>query len=594
VTIFSSLIAAIKHTTTGIFLSRPSYYLSRKSIVLKTSQRCANYASISNMAARNRNPRSHMGYKQRQRPQVATSTSLDQQKAFLSSLPNLPPPSIEVPKDTPRFADLHGNNVLDPTILTTLTNDLGFDHMMPVQAATLEYLLQGKDCLAQAKTGTGKTLAFLLPAIATILKNRSPRLSALILCPTRELALQIAAEATKVLQRSPQCKVATSIGGTNKNTEARNILRGCNILVATPGRFLDHLSDENVQATLRSLQTLVLDEADRMLDMGFLPDIKRILTYLPKLPRQSMLFSATIDDQVKNVAHLFLNKDYEFISTIPVGEANTHERVDQYLVLTPNMIDHAPAMVSVVEAECATTKEFKAIIFAPTAAHADFYAEVLASFRTLPTVSVLHSRMTQSKRTRTTQDFRQATSAICVATDVIARGMDFPGVSHVFQVGLPPDKESYIHRLGRTARAGAEGRGILVLSEAEKSFLYQLKGIRIQDYPSALQYRIEDIEPALADLQTKQKVYQAWLGYYKTYLKVLKWSSADLVREANRFALDGLDCPEVPALEKSTIGKMGLKGVPGLVVKPNTPGSNAPHRRGGGEGRLRGRAPGRS
>ncbi|KAK5225493.1 hypothetical protein LTR99_000910 [Exophiala xenobiotica] len=535
------------------------------------------------MAARNRNPRSHMGYKQRQRPQVATSTSPNQQKAFLSSLPSLPPPSIEVPKDTPRFADLHGKNVLDPTILTTLTNDLGFDHMMPVQAATLEYLLQGKDCLAQAKT-------------ATILKNRSPRLSALILCPTRELALQIAAEATKVLQRSPQCKVATSIGGTNKNTEARNILRGCNILVATPGRFLDHLSDENVQATLGSLQTLVLDEADRMLDMGFLPDIKRILTYLPKLPRQSMLFSATIDDQVKNVAHLFLNKDYEFISTIPVGEANTHERVDQYLVLTPNMIDHAPAMVSVVEAECATAKEFKAIIFAPTAAHADFYAEVLASFRTLPTVSVLHSRMTQSKRTRTTQEFRQATSAICVATDVIARGMDFPGVSHVFQVGLPSDKESYIHRLGRTARAGAEGRGILVLSEAEKGFLYQLKGIRIQDYPSALQYRIEDIEPALADLQTKQKVYQAWLGYYKTYLKVLKWSTADLVREANRFALDGLDCPEVPALEKSTIGKMGLKGVPGLVVKPNTPGSNAPHRRGGGggEGRLRGRAPGRS
>ncbi len=594
VTIFSCLNAAIRQITPGTLLSRPPYYFSKKSTVFKTSQRCANFARISNMATRNKNLRSHMGYKQRRRPQVATPTSLDQQQAFLSSLPNLPPPSIEVPKDTPRFAELHGKNVLDPTILNTLTNDLGFDHMMPVQAATLEYLLQGKDCLAQAKTGTGKTLAFLLPAIATILKNRPPRLSALILCPTRELALQIAAEATKVLQRSPQCKVATSIGGTSKNTEARNILRGCDILVATPGRFLDHLSDENVQATLGSLQTLVLDEADRMLDMGFLPDIKRILTYLPKLPRQSMLFSATIDDQVKNVAHLFLNKDYEFISTIPVGEANTHERVDQYLVLTPNMIDHAPAMVSVVGAECATTDQFKAIVFAPTAAHADFYAEVLASFRTLPKVSVLHSRMTQSKRTRTTQDFRQATSAICVATDVIARGMDFPGVSHVFQVGLPPDKESYIHRLGRTARAGAEGRGILVLSEAEKSFLYQLKGIRIQNYPSALQYKIEDIEPALADLQTKQKVYQAWLGYYKTFLKVLKWSSADLVREANRFALDGLDCPEVPALEKSTIGKMGLKGVTGLVVVPNTPGSNAPHRRGAGEGRLRGRAPARS
>ncbi|KAI1612107.1 DEAD box RNA helicase hela [Exophiala viscosa] len=543
--------------------------------------------------ARGKNPRSQMGYPHRPKPQPANSTSLDHQQSFVSTH-TLPPPTIEVPKDTPRFADLQGKNLLDPTVLHTLTNDLKFDHMMPVQAATLEYLLSGADVLAQAKTGTGKTLAFLLPAIQTILKRNEPRLSALILCPTRELALQIAAEAMKVLQRLPGCKVATSIGGTNKNVEATNILRGCSILVATPGRLLDHLSDERVQSTLSSLRTLVLDEADRMLDMGFLPDIKKILSYLPKTARQSMLFSATIDDQVKNVAHLFLNKGYEFISTIQEGEANTHERVDQYLVLTPNMIEHAPAMVSVVEAECATTKSFKAIVFAPTAAHADFYAEVLASIGTLPKVSVLHSRMTQPKRTRTTQEFRQATNAICVATDVIARGMDFPNVSHVFQVGLPSDKETYVHRLGRTARAGAEGRGILVLGEAEKGFLNQLKGIKIQDYPSSLQYKIEDIEPALADLQTKPRVYQAWLGYYKTFLKVLKWSPADLVREANRFALEGLDCPEVPALEKSTISKMGLKGVPGLVVSANKPGSNNPHRRGGGEGRLQGRAPGRA
>ncbi|KAK4937157.1 hypothetical protein LTR10_022136 [Elasticomyces elasticus] len=543
--------------------------------------------------ARGKNPRSNMGNPHRPRPQAANPMSLDNQQSFVSTH-TLPPPSIEVPKDTPRFSDLQGKNLLDPTVLLTLTDDLKFDHMMPVQAATLEYLLSGADCLAQAKTGTGKTLAFLLPAIQTILKRDSLRMSALILCPTRELALQIAAEAMKVVQRLPGCKIATSIGGTNKNAEATTILRGCSILVATPGRLLDHLSDGRMQAGLGSLQTLVLDEADRMVDMGFLPDIKRILSYLPKLPRQSMLFSATIDDQVKNVAHLFLNKDYEFISTIPAGEANTHERVDQYLVSTPSMVDHAPAMVSVVEAECATTKSFKAIVFAPTAAHADFYGEVLASIGSLPKVSVLHSRMSQPKRTRTTQDFRQATNGICVATDVIARGMDFPGVSHVFQVGLPADKETYIHRLGRTARAGAEGRGILVLSEPEKAFLYQLKGIKIQDYPSTLQYKTEDIEPALADLQTKQKVYQAWLGYYKGFLKMLKWSSADLVREANRFALDGLDCPEVPALEKSTISKMGLKGVPGLVVSANKPGSNNPHRRGGGEGRLQGRAPHKS
>lgn len=513
----------------------------------------------------------------------------EQQRSHLSNLPPPPPPTIEIPKDTPRFEDLRGKNLVNSTILDTLTYDLQFDHMMPVQAATLEYLLQGKDCLAQAKTGTGKTMAFLLPAVDTILKNRTRRLSTLIICPTRELALQIAAEAKKLLQRFPQCKVACSIGGTNKTVEAKAILKGCDILVATPGRLLDHLSDEEIQHRLDSLQVLVLDEADRMLDMGFLPDIKKILKYLPNLPRQSMLFSATIDDQVKNVAHLFLKPGYEHISTIPEGEANTHERVNQYLVTTPSIIQHAPAMAAVIESELTTTNLFKAIVFAPTAAHADFYAHILSAVGSLPKVSVLHSRMSQTKRTRTTEEFRQAASAICVATDVIARGMDFPGVSHVFQVGLPSDKESYIHRLGRTARADAEGRGILVLSEVEKSFLYQLKNIKIQDYPSALRYSNEDIEPALADLEGKTRIYQAWLGYYKTHMKTLRWSAVDLVKAANQFALEGLDCPEVPALEKSTIGKMGLKGVPGLVAVPNAPGSNNPRRRGGGEGRGQGR-----
>ncbi|EXJ87670.1 hypothetical protein A1O1_04594 [Capronia coronata CBS 617.96] len=511
------------------------------------------------------------------------------QRAPISSLPLPPPPSIEVPKDTPRFEELRAKNLVNPTILDTLTHDLHFNHMMPVQAATLEYLLQGKDCLAQAKTGTGKTLAFLLPAVNTILKNRTRCLSTLIICPTRELALQIATEAKKLLQRCPQCKVACAIGGTNKNAEAKAILNGCDILVATPGRLLDHLSEEEIHRKLGSLQILVLDEADRMLDMGFLPDIKKVLRYLPNLPRQSMLFSATIDDQVKNVAHLFLNTGYEHISTIPEGEANTHERVQQFLVTTPSMIQHAPAMVAVIESELATAKLFKAIVFAPTAAHVDFYAHILTAVGTLPKVSVLHSRMSQTKRTRTTEEFRQATNAICVATDVIARGMDFPGVTHVFQVGLPSDKESYIHRLGRTARADAQGRGILVLSQVEKGFLYQLKNIKIQDYPSTLQYGIEDIEPALADLDGKPRIYQAWLGYYKTHMKSLRWSATELVREANQFALQGLDCPDVPALEKSTIGKMGLKGVPGLVIAPNAPGSNDARRRGGGEGRGQGR-----
>lgn len=501
----------------------------------------------------------------------------------------------DVPQDTPRFADLEGRNLVDPTVLRTLTEDLHFDHMMPVQAATLELLLEGKDCLAQAKTGTGKTLAFLLPAIQTILKNRTPRFSTLVLCPTRELALQIAAEADKVLSRLPQCKVATSIGGTNKNTEQNRILRGCDILVATPGRLLDHLSEETVQKMLGATQTLVLDEADRMVDMGFLPDMKKILSYLPASPRHTMLFSATIDDQLTKVARLFLNSDYQYISTIPEGEAGTHERVDQYLVSTPSFAEHAPALVSVLKTELAQSKDFKAIIFAPTAALADFFGAVLTSTGGLPPVSVLHSRMSQSKRTKITADFRQATNAIFVATDVVARGMDFPAVTHVFQVGLPSDRETYIHRLGRTARAGAEGRGILVLSTVEQVFLRQLKDIKVKEYPAEVQFSLRDIQPALADVDSemKSKVYQSWLGYHKTFMKTLGWSAEELVGEANNFARQGLGCAEVPGLYKRVIGKMGLKAVRGLVILPNPPGSNDPGRRGGGGGRLDGRAPGR-
>ena len=564
---------------------------SRSSLAFAASIESARFFSFSSMA-RVKGGNSRKGGKPlNTRQHQANRTINEQSQPPRDSPPKVttPPLQMDVPEDTPRFSELRGKNLLSSTILDTLTEDLNFDRMMPVQAATLEHLLQGKDCMAQAKTGTGKTLAFLLPAIETILRNKTRRLSALIICPTRELALQIAAEANKVLGRIPQCKVATAIGGTNKDREMKKISDGCDILVATPGRLMDHLSDEEVQYQMKSLQTLVLDEADRMVDMGFLPSIKKIMTYLPKGPRHTMLFSATIDNDVKDVAHLFLKNDYQFISTIPPGEAATHERVDQYLVSVPRFTDHAPALLSLIRSELAAaqSQDFKAIVFAVTAAHADFYGHILSASQKLAPVSVLHSRLTQTKRTRVTDDFRKATNGICVATDVIARGMDFPAVSHVFQVGIG-DRESYIHRLGRTARAGAEGRGILVLSEQEKWFLRQLKGIRIQDYPTPLQYSIEDIKPALASFEKRDKTYSAWLGFHKTSTKPFGWTNEDLVREANTYALEGLNCPEVPALEKKTIGSMGLKGTRGLVISANKPGSNNPRARGGGEGRHRG------
>ncbi|KAG0647453.1 ATP-dependent RNA helicase [Hyphodiscus hymeniophilus] len=506
-----------------------------------------------------------------------------------------PPLTAPVPLDTPRFADLAKENLIHPIMLQTITQDLKFDHMMPVQAATLHDLLaQRNDCLAQAKTGTGKTIAFLLPAIQTLInRNRKPGsgISLLVISPTRELAMQIAKEATALLQRLPKYNVCFAIGGTNKDSEERKILGGCDILIATPGRLYDHLGDDRVVHAFRNLDTLVLDEADRLLDMGFMNALKDIIKCLPDKTatnRQGMLFSATIAPHVEKVAHLVLSPNYKFISTIPEGEMNTHERVPQNLVVVPTFSDVAAAMVGSIRSESKAVgiDVFKAIVFAPTAALVDFYGTILESISGLPHVSVLHSRVSQGKRTNVTNAFREATSGILVATDVVARGMDFPRVTNVFQVGIPADKESYIHRLGRTARAGAEGTGTFIIAQPETFFSkWTLKEITFVPKDADLSAK-DEVRRVAERLDNHSKPYQAWLGYYKNHTKGLGWNNADLVQEGNKYAFEGLGAPEVPALQKSTVGKMGLKGVKGLVIVPDAP--RAHHGGGGGEDRSAG------
>ena len=510
-----------------------------------------------------------------------------------------PPLTEPIPLDTPRFADLAKENLLDPVVLKTIIEDMKFDHMTPVQAATIHQLLRerGTDVLAQAKTGTGKTVAFLLPAIQSMLnRKRQPGqfVSLLVISPTRELALQIANEAQKLLGRRPEYSVCTAIGGTNQNSEERKILKGCDILIGTPGRLLDHFTNNErnsyaIQAKLQWVDTLVLDEADRLLDMGFLPSLKNIIGVLPKREvseRQSMLFSATVPQYVDKVAHFALNKGYKYISTIPEGELNTHERVPQNLIVVPTFSDMAAALAGALRQELAHVgpESFKAIVFAPTAALVDFYVEVIKSVPGLPAPMALHSRASQSKRTKTTDEFRKAKNGLLIATDVIARGMDFPAVTNVFQAGIPADKESYVHRLGRTARAGAEGRGTFLVTSAEAFFpKYTLKDIEFVESPPNLEARA-DVQRIAQQLEpeVQNKAYQAWLGFYKTFMKSLRWDAETLVSEANKFALDGLGAPEVPTLYKSTVGKMGLRGTRGLVVGPDP--MKAPRGGGGGRG----------
>lgn len=507
------------------------------------------------------------------------------QNAFQASAQSAVAPATSaaavIDENSPRFADLAAENLIDKVLLDTITQDLKFDRMSPVQAATVRHLIVDRgDVLAQAKTGTGKTIAFLLPALQTMLRRPSSRgnnISLLVISPTRELALQIAKEAEALLQRLPQYKVCTAIGGTNKDMEQKRILRGCNILIGTPGRLNDHLEEQSVVHMLQSLDTFVLDEADRLLDMGFIPQLKKIVGSLPnrqKVPRQGMLFSATVAEHVAKVSSIALAPNYKFISTIPEGETNTHERVLQHLITVPTFADAAAALVGALKHELtvrAGNGDFKAIVFAPTAGLVDFYTGVLAAMPNMPRTLTLHSRMSQSKRTNVTEDFRKSNAAVLVATDVVARGMDFPSVTNVFQVGLPLDKESYIHRLGRTARAGAEGRGTFIVAEAETYFPRRvMKDINFIEQAADLSAK-RDIQELAPKLELYGKAYQSWLGFYKTYTKSLGWTNEDLAREAGRLAIDGFGAPEIPPLNKSTVGKMGMRGVKGLVVVNDPP-----------------------
>ncbi|EPE03998.1 atp-dependent rna helicase [Ophiostoma piceae UAMH 11346] len=528
--------------------------------------------------------------------------------------------SEAVPSDTPRFADLHANGqIVDSVIIETITDDLKFEHMMPVQAATIHELLPPKrlDALVQAKTGTGKTIAFLLPAIQTMLnkKKRSGGrqgnfISLLVMAPTRELAMQIAKEATNLLKRLPEFRVCIAVGGTNKDREEKQILAGCDILVSTPGRMLDHVSgNDNIKEALTRLDTLVLDEADRLLDMGFLPALKSILACLPdkkSTNRQGMLFSATVPSHVAQVASLVLSPGYTSISTIPKGESNTHAKVPQLLVQVPAFADLMPALVGAIRQDIAHLQAkynaagaFKAIVFAQTAAQAEFYGYVIANLPGMPPSWTLHARHAQSKRTNVTNAFRSAPTGMLIATDVVARGMDFPAVTTVIQVGLPMDKETYIHRLGRTARGAANadapgstsgatvvaGRGIIIVTNEESFFptrvLREINFIKLDTDLSSWEAEVIPIIERMDEAMVG-KTYQAWLGYYNSHMKSLRWDKAQLVAAANEFAQAGLLAPETPSLQKTTVGKMGLRGTPGLVVVADAP--RVGRGRGGGGG----------
>ncbi|QCE02580.1 ATP-dependent RNA helicase DDX18/HAS1 [Vigna unguiculata] len=453
--------------------------------------------------------------------------------------------------------------------------DAGYEKMTVVQEATLPVILKGKDVLAKARTGTGKTVAFLLPSIEVVAKSppsdrdhRRPPISVLVICPTRELASQAAAEANKLLKYHPTIGVQVVIGGTRLALEQKRMQANpCQILVATPGRLRDHIENTAGFATrLMGVKVLVLDEADHLLDMGFRKDIERIIAAVPK-QRQTLMFSATVPEEVRQVCHIALRRDHEFINTVQEGSEETHSQVRQKHLVAP-LDKHFPLLYVLLKDHIADDVDYKVLVFCTTAMVTRLVAELLGELNL--NVREIHSRKPQSYRTRVSEEFRKSKGLILVTSDVSARGVDYPDVTLVIQVGLPTDREQYIHRLGRTGRRGKEGQGILLLAPWEEFFLSTVKDLPIEKVPvvpSVDPDTKRKVEKALShvDMKNKEAAYQAWLGYYNSNKKVGR-DKFRLVELANEFSRSmGLDNP--PAIAKLVLGKMGLRNIPGLRAK---------------------------
>ncbi|KAJ5438745.1 ATP-dependent RNA helicase [Penicillium daleae] len=513
---------------------------------------------------------------------------------------------ILIQDDAQPYSSMAGK--LDARLLKGL-DVMGFAFMTPVQQRVLTELPTWRtDCLVQAKTGTGKTLAFLLPALHCLLEARAapPRgqVAILIITPTRELAQQIAKscdQLTSQLDQPLECHIA--VGGTARASAHSRFMNGApSVLVATPGRLKDYLSDEYTAERLSNIQTLVLDEADTMLESGFLADVKQILRMIPSKKQngwQGMCFSATIPPKVKDVVNVVLNPGYASISTIQENETPTHERVPQYHVIIPSVAETFTALTSLLSLESKQCS--KIIVFGVTANMVALLAKVFAQGLTPLKVFEIHSRLNQGARTRTTAQFKEASAGILFASDVIGRGMDFPNVDLVVQVGLPSNGEQYVHRVGRTARAGNDGRAIILLTPAESFFMKVNRHLPIQPHPETNAV-LEGATACAAtatqamykiDEETKQRAYSSYIGFFagSGLLKQVRLDKPGLVQLANELAIKGMACPEPPPMDKKVIGKMGLKGVPGFnyATGSDLNGYSAPRHRGNQNGNQHGK-----
>ncbi|KAJ7199205.1 P-loop containing nucleoside triphosphate hydrolase protein [Mycena pura] len=546
------------------------------------------------------------------------------------------------------FKSLQGK-MSQPTLDAITAKPFNLTTMTPVQEAVLSQLPHlaepysaetdpehVRDLMVRARTGTGKTLAFLVPAIEARLKSIEEYLASsslgtgdmrqaktrfarrtvgtLIISPTRELATQIANEALKLTTVHGDFEVRLLTGGTSKRMQMRDWMRGRkDIVVATPGRLRDVIESEpDARNALAETGVLVLDEADTLLEMGFREDIEEIKRFLPPTPqRQTLLFSATISKEIQQVARSVLAPNHKFINCVTDASSPVHAHVEQYHTVLPSASAQLPHIVRLIMHDQLTNPgNSKVIVFFPTTKMTQLFATLLNQLAAtlLPAgkntrIFEIHSKRTQEKRTMVSDAFRHAKggATILVTSDVSARGVDYPGVTRVIQIGIPAGREQYIHRVGRTGRAGTPGRGDLVLLDWEIGFVtWQLTDVplkplatnELQDQVRALattfdqdpqgffrqkqsnvnqrlfpravtplvedaQHNIETLLPRL-DPEAIRETFMSLLGYYMPKSPELRVQKPVIVQGCQDWATGAGGLPEAPFLSVAFLERLGL------------------------------------
>lgn len=579
----------------------------------------------------------------------------------------------EQKEELPLFTSLE---TIHPASVHAITQKLKLERMTEIQYKTFDAASTGSDVLARARTGTGKTLAFLVPGIQSALQSgRVPGrhghgdgtqqrggIAMLILSPTRELAAQIHNQA-QVLTSShsnsgDNKKMVSQVmyGGSSRNNDLKQLQSNTPfILVATPGRLIDHMQNSHVNGVpfsemIGNVSVLVLDEADRCLDMGFRKDMEWIIDVMGRYRqkqgekqqalmehRQTLLFSATFGKDLRSIMNQCMRPNYVTVDCVHDVDPTSHtnQSVSQTFVTLPplkNRVDISTNSSSVSTSShddvnqyrwvsglvdiitdivhVRNPNEFKVVVFFPTTAMCQFFSHIFTNVYKIPVIE-LHSKKTQSNRTFTSKLFRQVDKGVLFTTDVSARGVDYPNVSHVIQFGSAESRETYIHRLGRTGRAGKKGKGIIIVGGKgeERAFIgRELQGLEIkrdETYQSLVlgnivaeegdegggvngaqrrndinATRLQKIRSTIRDdsnsdlCNMASQAYRSLLGYYVTRSKSIGANhKAEVVEYVNSLAVQmGFKSGNMPSLTQRVVNNIGLQGIRGLNVSSEKSG----------------------